>query len=63
MKKNSSYFSHYLDVAEAHKGPISNHQFNEAINGVFRSKKQEAAKKTNSSAHGQRRMVENENEP
>jgi hypothetical protein len=33
-----------LEFAESQKGPISNHQFNEAINGVFRSKKNEYKK-------------------
>jgi|EBPBio282013_DNA_FD.fasta_scaffold05108_4 hypothetical protein len=50
----------YLDVAEAHKGPISNHKFNEAINGVFRSKKQEVAKKMNVSE--QRQSADSEKE-
>ena len=33
-------FLNHVEFAESHKGPISNHKFNEAINGVFRSKKQ-----------------------
>jgi hypothetical protein len=38
----------YLEFAESHKGPISNHKFNEAINGVFRSEKQQCEKKQKS---------------
>ena len=44
-KQNLSLMIGHLDIAEAHKGPISNHKFNEAINGVFRSRKQEVVKK------------------
>lgn len=33
---NESFFKEF---AEFHRGPISNHKFNEAINGVFRHEK------------------------
>ena len=36
----STFVFNHMDFAESHKGSISNHKFNEAINGVFRSKKQ-----------------------
>jgi hypothetical protein len=42
--KNRLFIFFQTDFAESQRGPIDDHQFNEAINGVFRSKKNEFKK-------------------
>lgn len=47
--KDHDYFLSFIEFAESQRGPMSNHQFNEAVNGVFRSEKNELKKKQKAS--------------
>ena len=48
----------HLEFAESCKGPISNHMFNEAVNGVFRATKKKDERKGKSSSEEPRRGLE-----